>query len=64
LIKLKRKNHINLLTRWSSGNGRVIKGGVLTKDAINSLFLEVTPLTLLGGVATPVFKQITTIPLS
>lgn len=48
--------------------GAAIQGGVLTGDVNNILLLDVTPLTLsietLGGVATPVIKRNTTIPVS
>ena len=48
--------------------GAAIQGGVLTGDVDNILLLYVTPLTLsietLGGVATPLIKRNTTIPVS
>ena len=48
--------------------GAAIQGGVLTGDVDNILLLDVTPLTLsietLGGVATPLIKRNTTIPVS
>ncbi len=48
--------------------GAAIQGGVLTGDVNDILLLDVTPLTLsietLGGVATPLIKRNTTIPVS
>jgi molecular chaperone DnaK len=48
--------------------GAAVQGGVLTGDVDNILLLDVTPLTLsietLGGVATPLIKRNTTIPVS
>ncbi|WP_462216989.1 molecular chaperone DnaK [Mycoplasmoides genitalium] len=48
--------------------GAAIQGGVLRGDVKDVLLLDVTPLTLsietLGGVATPLIKRNTTIPVS
>lgn len=48
--------------------GAAIQGGVLSGDVEDILLLDVTPLTLsietLGGVATPLIKRNTTIPVS
>ncbi|MDR2557551.1 MAG: molecular chaperone DnaK [Mycoplasmataceae bacterium] len=48
--------------------GAAIQGGVLTGDVNDILLLDVTPLTLSietqGGVATPIIKRNTTIPVS
>ncbi|MDR3257383.1 MAG: molecular chaperone DnaK [Mycoplasmataceae bacterium] len=48
--------------------GAAVQGGVLTGDVDNILLLDVTPLSLsietLGGVATPLIKRNTTIPVS
>ncbi|MGL4950235.1 MAG: molecular chaperone DnaK [Mycoplasma sp.] len=48
--------------------GAAIQGGVLSGEVENILLLDVTPLTLsietLGGVATPLIKRNTTIPVS
>ncbi len=48
--------------------GAAVQGGVLTGDVNDILLLDVTPLTLsietLGGVATPLIKRNTTIPVS
>lgn len=48
--------------------GASIQGGVLAGDVNDILLLDVTPLTLsietLGGVATPLIKRNTTIPVS
>lgn len=48
--------------------GAAVQGGVLTGDVDNILLLDVTPLTLsietMGGVATPLIKRNTTIPVS
>ncbi len=48
--------------------GAAIQGGVLTGDVNDILLLDVTPLTLsietLGGIATPLIKRNTTIPVS
>ncbi len=47
--------------------GAAIQGGVLTGEVKDILLLDVTPLTLsietLGGVATPIIKRNTTIPV-
>ncbi|ASI13517.1 molecular chaperone DnaK [Candidatus Mancarchaeum acidiphilum] len=47
--------------------GAAIQGGVLTGEVKDILLLDVTPLTLsietLGGVATPIIKRNTTIPI-
>lgn len=49
-------------------SGAAIQGGVLTGDVNNILLLDVTPLSLsietLGGVATPLIKRNTTIPVT
>lgn len=48
--------------------GAAVQGGVLRGDVKDILLLDVTPLTLaietLGGVATPLIKRNTTIPVS
>lgn len=48
--------------------GAAIQGGVLMGDVKDILLLDVTPLTLsietLGGVATPIIKRNSTIPIS
>jgi len=48
--------------------GAAVQGGVLTGDVNDVLLLDVTPLTLsietMGGVATPIIKRNTTIPVS
>ncbi|MDC4163059.1 molecular chaperone DnaK [Mycoplasma bradburyae] len=48
--------------------GAAVQGGVLRGDVKDILLLDVTPLTLaietLGGVATPIIKRNTTIPVS
>lgn len=48
--------------------GAAVQGGVLSGDVKDILLLDVTPLTLgietLGGVATPLIKRNTTIPVS
>ncbi len=48
--------------------GAAIQGGVLTGDVNDILLLDVTPLTLsietVGGIATPLIKRNTTIPVS
>ncbi|WP_054173253.1 molecular chaperone DnaK [Mycoplasmoides pneumoniae] len=48
--------------------GAAIQGGVLRGDVKDVLLLDITPLTLsietLGGVATPLIKRNTTIPVS
>ncbi len=48
--------------------GAAIQGGVLVGDVKDVLLLDVTPLTLaietLGGIATPLIKRNTTIPVS
>ncbi|MDR2636334.1 MAG: molecular chaperone DnaK [Mycoplasmataceae bacterium] len=48
--------------------GAAVQGGVLTGDVNDILLLDVTPLTLsietMGGVATPIIKRNTTIPVS
>jgi molecular chaperone DnaK len=48
--------------------GAAVQGGVLTGDVNDVLLLDVTPLTLsietMGGVATPLIKRNTTIPVS
>ncbi|MDR0857264.1 MAG: molecular chaperone DnaK [Mycoplasmataceae bacterium] len=48
--------------------GAAVQGGVLTGDVKDVLLLDVTPLTLsietVGGVATPLIKRNTTIPVS
>ncbi len=48
--------------------GAAVQGGVLSGDVEDILLLDVTPLTLsietLGGVATPLIKRNTTIPVS
>lgn len=48
--------------------GAAIQGGVLTGDVNDILLLDVTPLTLsietVGGVASPLIKRNTTIPVS
>jgi len=48
--------------------GAAVQGGVLTGEVNDVLLLDVTPLTLsietMGGVATPLIKRNTTIPVS
>jgi molecular chaperone DnaK len=48
--------------------GAAIQGGIITGDVNDVLLLDVTPLTLsietMGGVATPLIKRNTTIPVS
>jgi molecular chaperone DnaK len=48
--------------------GAAVQGGVLTGQVNDILLLDVTPLTLsietMGGVATPIIKRNTTIPVS